>query len=223
MNAELASPDRSIDQRKTAATTARYARIAPFYDLMGLLPEMRYRSWRTRFWVRVADKLFPGDRLLEVGVGTGKNIPYWPEQAEVSSIDLAPGMLRRAEKRSAEIGRHAQFSLQDVQQMTFPDDHFQVAAMTFVLCSVPDPMLGLAELSRVVRPGGYVFMMEHVRSPIGWIGALMDLFNPLVRGLMGPNINRDTVEKVRRSGLLLREINDLSAGGIFKIIEAQVA
>jgi ubiquinone/menaquinone biosynthesis C-methylase UbiE len=67
---------RVIDEHATAATRARYARIAPFYDLMEVLPEARYRIWRERFWAEVNRRLPSGARLLEVGIDTGKNMPY---------------------------------------------------------------------------------------------------------------------------------------------------
>lgn len=66
-----------VKGRATAATRARYGRIAPIYDLMEVLPELRYRFWREQFWEIVRGELPRGSRLLEVGVGTGKNIPYW--------------------------------------------------------------------------------------------------------------------------------------------------
>ncbi len=65
-----------VNGRKTRATKARYGRIAPIYDLMEVLPELRFRSWRKRFWEIVRGELSRGSRLLEVGVGTGKNMPY---------------------------------------------------------------------------------------------------------------------------------------------------
>jgi len=182
---------------------------------------MRYRSWRKRFWEIVQGELSRGSRLLEVGVGTGKNIPYWPQEIQFTAIDLTPGMVPRARQRAVKLGVEAEIMEGDAQSLEFADDSFDAAAATFVFCSVPDPVLGLQELARVVRPGGSIFLMEHVRSTDPLMGKLMDLVNPIVRTLMGPNINRDTVENVKRANLAILNVEDLDRGGIFKIIHAR--
>src|SRR3972149_45648 len=99
------------------------------------------------------------------------------------------------------------------QALPHPDDSFDVAAATFVFCSVPDPVLGLQELRRVVRPGGAVLLMEHVRSDNPAIGRAMDLLNPLVVRLVGANINRQTVANVGKAGVLLGRGGGVGGGG----------
>ena len=131
-------------------------------------------------------------------------------------------MLERARRKAARLGLPADLRLGDAQALPFPDNAFDAAVATFVFCSVPDPVQGLRELRRVVRPGGFVLLMEHVRSPNPLLGRLMDLLNPLVVRITGANINRDTVENVRRAGLAVEEVVDLGAGGIFKRIRARV-
>ncbi len=210
-----------VKERETVATKARYGRIAPIYDLMEALPELRYRSWRKRFWDIVRGELSRGSRLLEVGVGTGKNMPYWPQEFQFAAFDLTPGMVARAQRRAAKLGLEAEILEGDAQSLQFLDDSFDAAAATFVFCSVPDPVLGLQELARVVRPSGSIFLMEHVRSTDPLMGKLMDLVNPIVRNLMGPNINRNTVENVNRANLAVSNVEDLDRGGIFKIIHAR--
>ncbi|NIM92779.1 MAG: methyltransferase domain-containing protein [Anaerolineales bacterium] len=212
----------NLNTKATAVTRARYRRIAPVYDFLEILPELRYRPWRTQFWQTVATNLYPGGQLLEIGVGTGNNMPFWPKNAQITAVDLNPSMLKRAKSLAERLGIYANIELGDVQALAFPDNTFDVAAATFVFCSVPDPVLGLKELMRVVRPGGWVFLMEHVRAQHPIPGKLMDLLNPLVARTMGPNINRDTVGNVQLSGLELVEVNDLGMGGIFKIISAYV-
>jgi ubiquinone/menaquinone biosynthesis C-methylase UbiE len=161
--------------------------------------------------------------LLEVGVGTGKNMPYWPREVDLTAIDLTPAMVARARGRGAQLGLQAEILEGDVQGLRFSDDSFDAAAATFVFCSVPDPVLGLRELVRVVQPGGSIFLMEHVRSQNPLVGKFMDLVNPVVRSLMGPNINRDTVANVKRADLSIINVEDLDRGGIFKIIHARNA
>jgi ubiquinone/menaquinone biosynthesis C-methylase UbiE len=211
-----------IDQRLTSLTQARYGRIAPIYDLMEILPELRYKPWRERFWKRAEDQMANGASFLEVGVGSGKNIPYWPKGFQTTAIDLTPRMLDRATQRIERLGLKAHLELGDVQDLNFPDNSFDFAAATFVFCSVPDPVKGLNELARVVKPLGAILLMEHVRSPQPLIGWLMDTLNPIIVRTMGPNINRDTVENVHRSALYIENHEDLGAGGIFKLITARV-
>ena len=184
------------DLRATKLTRQRYQRIAPFYDLMELLPERRYRPWREHLWSLVA-----GPKVLEVGVGTGRNVEFYPEGMHVTAIDLASGMLERAVKRARELGKQVDLRLMDVQNLEFPNTTFDTVVATCVFCSVPDALLGLREVRRVTKPGGQVLLLQHVRSESPLFGRLMDLLNPLVVRMMGSNINRRTVEDVRQAGV----------------------
>jgi ubiquinone/menaquinone biosynthesis C-methylase UbiE len=198
----------------TAVTRARYDRIAPVYDLVeALMERAAFRSWRARAWAQVS-----GGRVLEVGVGTGKNMPYYPPEAQVIAVDLSDRMLQRARRRAARLGQPVDLRLMDAQALDFPDGAFDAVVATFVFCSVPDPMLGLQELGRVCKPDGRIVLLEHVRSEGRLMGWLMDLFNPLVVRLIGANINRRTVENVQRAGLHLDTVENLS--GIVKLIVA---
>jgi len=205
----------SIDPQ-TAATRARYDRIALVYDWMEWFVERSsFQKWRRQLWSQV-----PAGEVLEVGVGTGKNMPFYPSGARVTAIDLSPRMLERARQRAQDLGLEVELRLMDVQRLDFPDHVFDAAVATFVFCSVPNPVQGLQELGRVVRPGGDIWLLEHVRIDRPLIGLLMDLLNPLVVRVVGANINRRTVENVRRAGLEIVEVESLR-GELVKLVHAR--
>jgi ubiquinone/menaquinone biosynthesis C-methylase UbiE len=205
-----------IDVVATAATRARYNRLVPIYDAMGFFAERRFKPWRQRLWSQV-----PAGRVLEVGVGTGKNMPYYPANAKVTAVDLSDRMLAQAHRRAARQGVPVELHEMDAQHLRFEDDSFDTAVATFVFCSVPDPVRGLRELGRVVCPEGHILLLEHVRIDRPVIGRLMDLLNPIVVRVLGANINRRTVDNVRRAGLVLEKVEDLGPMGLVKLIVAR--
>ena len=195
----------------------RYDRVAPFYDLEQALGErLFFGRLRQELWATVPE----GARVLEVGVGTGINMPQYPRGARVSAIDVSERMLRHARKRAERLGVAVELAQMDAQHLDFPDASFDTVVATFVFCSVPDPVAGLREARRVLRPGGRLLLLEHVRSENPVAGKLMDWLNPLVVRLSGANINRRTVDNVRLAGF-----DDLSVSShllnLVKVIEAR--
>ena len=179
----------------TRLTRKRYDRLAPFYDLLEKpLEGLQFAQWRTRLGERIS-----GDCILEVGVGTGKNIRYYPQDAKVTAIDISPRMLTRARRKVKTSKVEINLVEMDVQNLAFPDHSFDTVLATFVFCSVPDPARGLRELLRVCKPGGRLVLLEHVRPTNPVLGALFDLLNPLVARMMGANINRRTMENIRHA------------------------
>lgn len=205
------------DDRQTALARSRYNRLAAIYDLMEAPMERGgFSRWRPKLW-----ELVKGPRVLEVGVGTGKNFTYYPKGMNITAIDFSPRMLDRARRRAEREGVQVDLRLMDVQHLDFPDDTFNSVVATFVFCSVPDPIKGLRELQRVAKPDGMILLLEHVRPPGTW-GRLADVLNPLVVRMMGANINRCTVENVERAGLMIERVENL-AGQIVKLIIARPA
>ncbi len=108
----------------------------------------------------------------------------------------------------------------DVQHLNFPDESFDAVITTCVFCSVPDPLKGLMEIRRVLKRGGELIMLEHVRSNVKVLGRVMDMLNPLVVGLYGANINRNTVENVKKAGFDVYYEKNLALD-IVKLIKAR--
>lgn len=205
-------------EKATRRARGRYDRMAPLYDFFEGAMERRYRPWRKLLWDKVV-----GKRVLEVGVGTGKNFPFYPPDADITAIDFSQKMLARARKKAAKQSVKVNLLQGDVQKLDFPDNTFDTVVGTFVFCSVPDPVKGLMEVDRVCQPGGQVLLLEHVLSAKRVLAALMKLADPIVMRLMGPSITRRTVENVIKSGLIVVRVTNLDTAGIFKLIEAKKA
>ncbi len=207
----------SIDVGLTTKTRQRYDRIAGLYDVSEApIERLLYAPWRKRLWAGVK-----GPEVLEVGVGTGKNMPYYPDGVHMTAVDLSEGMLSRARRLAKTLVLDVDLRQMDAQKLDFPADSFDTVVATFVFCSVPDPVIGLRELGRVCKPHGEIRLIEHMRARSEALGVLMDAANPLVVRTMGPNINRRTVENVTKAGLEIERVEDLSVQGIFKLIIAK--
>ena len=173
-----------------------------------------FKRWREILWSRVQ-----GPKILEVGVGTGKNFACYPPGSEIVAVDFSEKMLQRARQKSIARGIAVELQLMDVQQLAFADDSFDTVVASFVFCSVPDPLQGLRELYRVCKPGGKLVLLEHVLSSRPLLARLMNFLNPLVVSMVGANINRKTLETVRQSGFHSLEIDPVS-GDIVKLFTA---
>lgn len=196
-------------------TRRRYDRQARLYDRRNAIMErLALAKWRRLLWAKVE-----GKQILEVGVGTGANFPFYPHDARVTAVDFSEGMLAQAWARAAREGIPVGLWLMDCQALGFPDESFDAVVATWVFCSVPDPVQGLKGVGRVCRRDGKIYLLEHVRSE-SWFGWIMDLLNPVVVRLTGANINRQTVENVLRAGLRFESLESY-AFGIVKLIVAR--
>ncbi len=189
----------------------RYNRIALIYDSMeGLMEKGKMGSWRKKLWQRVEENLpDSGGKLLEAGVGTGKNIAYYPDNIDLYAIDFSKNMLQKAKERAKGSGKDINLLQMDIQNLDFHDNFFDIIVTSCVFCSVPDPVKGLKELRRVCKTDGKIIMLEHMRSKTEPVGKLMDLFNWVSLYTYGANINRRTMENIEKAGLKIKEINDL--------------
>ena len=204
----------SID-KATESVKRHYNSIASFYDFVMFVSERsKITKWRKLQWSRVE-----GRRILEVGVGTGRNFPYYPADAEITAIDLSEKMLARARRKALKQNIRVSLRLMDVQALVFADNSFDTVVGSLVFCSVPDPIRGLAEVRRVCKPGGKVVLLEHVLSDRPAVARFMNLMNPMTYRMVGEYINRRTVEDVARSGLAVENVTRLTS--IFRLIEAR--
>jgi len=171
----------------------RYDRLAPWFDsLEGFVEGLVFRRFRKRLWDQVR-----GEHVLEIGVGTGKNFPFYPADARMTAIDFSPNMLAQAQRKKARKQMDVHLDLMDVQSLAYADNCFDTVIASFVFCSVPKPRKGLKELHRVLKPGGQLLLLEHVLSSNRALAWLMNTINPLVVRLFGANINRQTVKNLQ--------------------------
>ena len=209
-----------MDKNEEDKIKERYNRIAPVYDFMESLVEKgKMSDWRQDLWKSVREYMPEKEgKLLEAGVGTGKNIEFHPENIEIYAIDFSEKMLNEARKKAKEYDKVVNFMNMDIQNLEFSDDYFDIIVTSCVFCSVPDPVEGLKELKRVCKPDGKIIMLEHMRTKKEPLGSLMDAFNWVSLYTWGANINRKTIENIEKAGLNLVDVNDLMSD-IVKEIE----
>jgi ubiquinone/menaquinone biosynthesis C-methylase UbiE len=182
------------------STLERYQRIARFYDLLDYPFEHgRYRHIRPLLFEGMAG------RILDTGVGTGRNMPFYPQGAEVVGIDASLAMLARAERRLAELGATAELRQMDVTRLDFPDASFDGAVASFLFCVLPEELQvpALKELGRVVKPGGLIRMMEYVRPQGAVRRVVARMWEPWMAWAYGAGFDRRTEEHVPEAGLEL--------------------
>jgi ubiquinone/menaquinone biosynthesis C-methylase UbiE len=180
----------------------RYQRIAWAYDILDLPFEYgRYRKIRPQLFSQLSG------RILDAGVGTGRNFPFYPPSSEVIGIDLSPAMLARAERRLSTAPTMVELRCMDVTKLDFPDRFFDAAVATFLFCTLPDELqvAGMRELGRVVKPGGIVRCLEYTRPSGGLRRAMTRLWEPWVYWAYGATFDRQTERKAPEAGLRLFE------------------
>lgn len=190
----------------------RYDRISGVFDMMD---HMIKDKWREELVKNVEGT------VLEVGVGTGANLPYYPSEAEVTGIDFSRKMLDKARKKAATLDTSITLEEMNAEKLDFPDDSFDYVISTCVFCSVPDPVQGLKEIRRVLKPEGKVLMLEHMRSDNRFIGKAMDIMNPVGLHIVGANINRRTMTNIQKAGLRVVDQQFLFSSIMRKLVLAK--
>lgn len=200
---------------KPAIDPPVYDRLAADYDrAMRPLERWLFARLRARAFAEVGE----GVRLVEVGAGTGANFAHYPRGASGACVELSAEMLKVARGKP----RPGGFRLVQAraEALPFADATFDAAVATLVFCSVESPQKAFAELRRVVRAGGRVVLVEHVR-PRGALGYVFDALSFFTTRLLDDHFNRRTAEEARRAGLRVARV-DPHALGIVQLIVCEV-
>lgn len=179
-----------------------YRRIARYYDLLDL-------PFERRRYAPIRPAVFRGlsGRVLDAGVGTGRNMPYYPAGTKVTGLDLSPAMLSRARDRRDRLGLDVELLERDVCDTGLPDGHFDAAAATFLFCVLDDSLQlpALKELARITRRGGEIRLVEYQYSDDPMRRLVMRLWAPWVRLAYGATFDRQTEKYIPAAGLEIAE------------------
>jgi ubiquinone/menaquinone biosynthesis C-methylase UbiE len=157
---------------------------------------------------------------LEIAIGTGLNLPHYPANVRLAGIDLSPAMLEFAQRRADELGRSVDLQVADAQELPFADNSFDTVVSTLSLCTVPDDARAVAQVARVLRPGGRFLLLEHVRSPHRLVRIGQRAAEQLTLRLEGDHQLREPTEHLGSHGLVL-ERHERSRWGIVERIAAR--
>ncbi len=193
-----------------------YRRLAPVYNwVFGAVFDEGRRSTIQTLAAR------PGERVLEVGVGTGITLRSWPKHARVTAIDISPDMLAKARTACAKHGvKNVELRLMDAQEMGFPENSFDKIAAMYVVSVAPNLPALLKEMQRVCVPGGRICIVNHFAHR-NRVVRKMERGLSSFAGFMGfePALPIETI--THRAGLRIRSIRSVNWGGYWSLIEAE--
>ena len=159
-------------------------------------------------------------RTLEVAVGSGLNLHLYPTQLDLVGIDLSPEMLALAKQRAADAGRDVDLRTGDAHALPFEDGSFDSVVCTYSLCNIPDPHRAVAEMKRVLKPGGKLILVDHIRSavkPLFWVQKVVEFFSVKADG---DHQTRRPLEQVKANGFEIVERDRRAPGGIIERLVA---
>ena len=216
-SSEAGGPGRAFNRTMTSERrTSLYERFsARIYDPSLWLGERRGMAQRRRGLLAAAR-----GRVLEVGAGTGLNVAHYPHgiDALVLSEPVA-SMARRLERRAARRDQEPRVVVAAAERLPFPDDAFDTVVSTLVLCTVPEPGHALAEIRRVLKPGGSLLFIEHVRSDAERWGRWQDrLARPWAAFASGCQCNRNTLDLLEASGMRVAEVDRRKWNGMPRLV-----
>ena len=184
-------------------TQAKWDKAAPTFDIMaGRGAEDRWRPFKKELFSKMEGN------VLFLALGTGLDIPTFPPGMRITALDISPKMLEVAMPRIAAYEGEIETRVMDVHELDYADDTFDQVFTSCTFCSVPNPVDGLKQLRRVLKPGGDLYMFEHTGSSYYPFKLMMN-FMTLITSRIGPDMNRTTVANVEAAGFQLREVNNL--------------
>lgn len=189
---------------------AVYDALAKGYDLL-FEPLER---WALSRWRSETISYLPKEsRILELGAGTGLNFRHYPPVRFAAALELSKEMISRAKHRVTV----QKITQADAEKLPFADESFDAAFATLVFCSIPKPENAFAELRRVVRKGGRIVLLEHVR-PEGFLGRIFDALSVITVFLIQDHFNRCTARIAQESGLKVIEVKRKLKGTVELIV-----
>ena len=179
-------------------TRRKWDKAAANFDLMASYgPERRWEPDKRELFANMGD-----GRILFLAVGTGLDVPFFPPGKHITGIDISQRMLDAAAQRVAAYDGELELRQADVHDLDYADGEFDQVFTSCTFCSVPNPIAGLEQLKRVLKPGGDLYMFEHTGSRYYPFRAMMNFMTLLSRQI-GPEMNRRTVDNVRAAGFQL--------------------
>jgi ubiquinone/menaquinone biosynthesis C-methylase UbiE len=156
-------------------------------------------------------------RVLEIALGTGRNLPHYDEDVQLTGVELSPEMLAIAKRRARELGRQVDLRLGDVQSLEFEDASFDTVVCTLGLCTIPDDAKAVSEARRVLRPGGRFVLLEHVRSPVRAVHVGQRLIEPIMLRMEADHITREPLEHLKVTGFEIEELERSRLGIVERV------
>jgi ubiquinone/menaquinone biosynthesis C-methylase UbiE len=205
--------------RDNAAETERVRKIqdreAPRYDRQISIFE-RVLFGDGRRWVCEQAR---GD-VLELAIGTARNLPYYPADVSLTGVELSPEMLAIGRRRADQLGRRVDLRVGDAQALGFAEESFDTVVCTLGLCTIPDPRRAVAEARRVLRPGGRLLLLEHVRSPVHAVRVVERLLEPLAVRFAADHLTREPLDYLGAEGFEIERL-ERSKWGIVERVGAR--
>jgi ubiquinone/menaquinone biosynthesis C-methylase UbiE len=155
--------------------------------------------------------------VLEVAIGTGRNLPYYPDGIRLTGVDWSGSMLAIARERAASLGRRVELQRGDAQALGFQDGSFDTVLCTLGLCAIPDDRRAVGEMARVLRPGGRLLLVDHVPARSRALRAGQWLYERISIPLAGEHFLRRPLRHVRDVGLAIEEAERFSLGLVERV------